>query len=287
MPQQDTPTQTSDTPALSVSVVVHDSKLIHLRRTFVSLASSLADAIAGGSIASAEVCVLDNSCLPVFGEQIRRLLAELPFLQRVSWVYQPLQQNQGFGAAHNEALLGTTSDFHLVLNPDVELERAAVARAVTTMQEYPNAIALNPRAQGSNGEPQFLCKAYPSVLVLFLRAFVPAGAQRWFRRQTHTYELRSQLGTSNPMEVLLLSGCFMLLSGAAARRAGGFDTGYFLYFEDFDLSLRLRRSGVLLYAPQVEIVHFGGEAARKGWRHRYWFVRSAVRFFTTHGWRWW
>jgi len=39
------------------------------------------------------------------------------------------------------------------------------------------------------------------------------------------------------------------------------------------------------FVPQARIVHHGGEAARKGPRHVAWFVRSAWRFFATHGWR--
>jgi hypothetical protein len=33
-------------------------------------------------------------------------------------------------------------------------------------------------------------------------------------------------------------------------------------------------------------VHHGGYAASKGFRHLKYFVRSGVRFFRQHGWRW-
>jgi len=36
----------------------------------------------------------------------------------------------------------------------------------------------------------------------------------------------------------------------------------------------------------VRIVHHGGGAARKGWRHVLRFTTSAVRFFNKHGWKW-
>ena len=78
----------------------------------------------------------------------------------------------------------------------------------------------------------------------------------------------------------------MLLRGAAMRAVGGFDEDYFLYFEDYDLSLRLAREGRLLFDPAVRIVHHGGYAAQKGLHHIRLFVRSGVRFFRRHGWRW-
>jgi len=67
---------------------------------------------------------------------------------------------------------------------------------------------------------------------------------------------------------------------------GGFADAFFLYFEDFDLSLRAAAAGRLAYVPSVRIVHHGGHAARKGLRHVFLFVGSAMTFFGRHGWRW-
>jgi len=58
-----------------------------------------------------------------------------------------------------------------------------------------------------------------------------------------------------------------------------------MYFEDYDLSLRIGREAGVAYVPEARIVHHGGDAARKGWRHVGWFVRSAWRFFSRHGWK--
>ncbi len=86
--------------------------------------------------------------------------------------------------------------------------------------------------------------------------------------------------------VPVMSGCFMLLRRKAVDATGGFDPGFFLYFEDFDWSVRLNRVAGSAYVPAVRIVHHGGGAARKGWRHIAWFSRSATRFYRKHGWKW-
>jgi GT2 family glycosyltransferase len=77
----------------------------------------------------------------------------------------------------------------------------------------------------------------------------------------------------------------MVIRGDALRQVGGFDDRYFMYFEDFDLSMRLRELGRVVYAPRVSVVHHGGYAARKGLRHVLYFMRSGIRFFGQHGWR--
>jgi GT2 family glycosyltransferase len=86
--------------------------------------------------------------------------------------------------------------------------------------------------------------------------------------------------------VPMMSGCFMLVRRNAVDATGGFDPGYFLYFEDFDWSVRLNRVTQSAYVPSVRIVHHGGGASRKGWRHVVEFAKSAVRFFNKHGWKW-
>ena len=85
----------------------------------------------------------------------------------------------------------------------------------------------------------------------------------------------------------IASGCFMFARRELLQRLGGFAPEYFLYFEDFDLSLRLGRVADIAYVPQVQIVHVGGYAAGKGWAHRRMFMRSAMTFFRRHGWRLW
>jgi GT2 family glycosyltransferase len=82
----------------------------------------------------------------------------------------------------------------------------------------------------------------------------------------------------------LISGCFMFVRTETLKEVGGFDELYFLYFEDFDLSIRIGKLGKVVYAPRVRIVHHGGNAAGKGFHHLKMFIQSGIRFFNKHGW---
>ncbi len=115
-----------------------------------------------------------------------------------------------------------------------------------------------------DGRRQYLCKRYPTVLDLALRGFAPAWLQRRLQTRLDRYELHEQAGDAVLWDPPIASGCFMLCRRAALEQVGGFRPDYFLYFEDFDLSLRLAAVTRLAYAPQVRIVHLGGHAARKG-----------------------
>ncbi len=74
---------------------------------------------------------------------------------------------------------------------------------------------------------------------------------------------------------------------ASAAAINGFRDDFFMYFEDFDLSLRIGGRGRLVCVPQVKIVHHGGNAADKGGTHIRMFLRSAVTFYSRYGWKLW
>jgi GT2 family glycosyltransferase len=195
--------------------------------------------------------------------------------------------NTGFAAANNQAIHNTHSTFHLVLNPDVELDSTALLNGLRYLQQHENVVALSPACTNGAGTIEYLCKRYPTVFDLLLRGFAPVVLRRLFDSRLARYEYRELAQQQVATAVELISGCFMLCRTAALQQVGGFDERYFLYFEDFVLSLALGRIGELHHVPQCRITHHGGGAARKGWQHIRLFVCSGWRFFNSHGWRWW
>ncbi|MDC0361913.1 glycosyltransferase family 2 protein [Halioglobus sp.] len=270
---------------LSVSIVLHDSCLSLLHRTLSSLSVAAGQAQDSGLLRGLTVTLVDNASGATYREQLAALVDEWPSDGlRLQCEWQ--STNRGFGRGHNVVIRELDSDYHLVLNPDVELQPDTLQAGLSVLQSHSDIILVSPWAAGSNGEQEFLCKGYPSALALLLRGFAPPAVSRLFRRRLDAYELRDRCSGDAQVEVLIASGCFMLARTAELRAVGGFNEHFFLYFEDFDLSLRLQNKGRLVFDPAVRIVHHGGYAAAKGWRHLRYFVASGIRFFNHHGWRW-
>jgi hypothetical protein len=267
----------------SATVVTFHPDAALLARAMDSLAAAIARGRELGSISQAQVFVVDNGDAASAGAA--RAAAQRVDLPGVKVEVESGHGNVGYGRANNLVLSRLDSDFHLVMNPDVELEREALVAAIGAMQADASIGLVAPDVCGAAGERQYLCKRYPSVWVLFLRGFAPAMLRRAFSGALDRYEMRDVLGSQPYAPVPLASGCFMVVRTALFRRLGGFDPRFFMYFEDYDLSLRMGKEAKVAFVPAARIVHHGGEASRKGLRHVSWFLRSAWRFFATHGWK--
>lgn len=269
--------------SLSIAVVTHvpDERL--LARTLASAAEAIACARERGSLGAARLQLVDNGpegMAPVLHQLGEAALARVDgtSLEVISG-----QGNVGFGRGHNLAIATSMADFHLVLNPDVEMDRDALDAALRYLDAHPGVGALTPAARGADGAREYLVKDRPTPGVLFVRGFVPRFLHGLFRRSLDAYEMRHVDWDREQSPVAIASGCFLLCRRDALVAVRGFDPGYFLYFEDFDLTLRLSRLTTVAYCPQVRILHHGGKAASKGLRHIAWFVKSARRFFAAHG----
>jgi len=268
---------------LSVAIVTHRTDVPVLAQCLRSLAGSVALARARGLVDGVDLYLIDNGPASEAPSAARALDA-WPREAGTAHV-RAGQGNIGYGRANNLVLEELSSDFHIVMNPDVEIDPEAIAETLAAFRDRPEIGLIAPSVVDAYGAPQYACKRYPSLWVLFLRGFAPGFLRRRFAASIERYEMRDVIGERAVAEIALASGCFMALRTALFRRVGGFDAGYFMYFEDFDLSLRFGDCARLAYVPQARIVHHGGGASSKGPRHVFWFVRSALRFFSRHGWK--
>ena len=274
------------TVRVSVSMVTFNSSFELLNKTLDGLARAITYARERGMPMHTQLLVVDNSTSPSYQQQARALVEP-----RAGNCFDEVEfwhpgNNIGYGAAHNQALGKASSDFHLILNPDVELAQDALYSGLEFLLRQTDVVIVSPQATNARGQVQYLCKRYPSVLVLSLRAFAPGFVKHRFRHYLHSYEIRDACGNGQAADVPLVSGCCMYARTDALKRARGFSDRFFMYFEDFDLSLRLQPLGRLVYLPSMHIVHHGGYSARKGWRHITMFVESGWKFFRRHGWCW-
>ena len=270
---------------LSISIVSYKSTDEQLEALFFSLLSSIAFARQSLDLAIVPIYLVENS--EEAHHCTSRLNQKQKHLEKFGVVLNELSGhgNVGYGRAHNLVLKELKSDVHLMLNPDVTVADDAITNAVRLIDSNQEIKMLSPNATNASGEKQYLCKRYPSVLTLFLRGLFSKGGGSKLFKQLDNYEMRDLSESKATVDIPLISGCFMMVDTRTLQELCGFNEGYFLYFEDFDLSLRIAGKGKLAYAPNVRIVHFGGNTSSKGLWHILEFLKSGIRFFNTYGWR--
>lgn len=263
---------------LTVSIVLHDPDQNLLVRTLSSLSRSCSEASKFGWIRDARVVLMDHSPLPAMPELIsswQRVCG-----MDVEYFHNP--GNPGFGAGHNAIFRSLAStDFFLVANPDLEFDVTALTAGLAFLAAHPETGVIAPGLIEKDAlRPA--CFRSPDFLTLGMRAF---GLDARHSQRIARYECRDWDASRPVFAPTLMSGCCLLFRADAFERLGGFDPNYFLYFEDFDLTRRAARLGLSAYCPAMRVKHAGGGASRKGVRQQMYFLRSAWRFFATHGWR--
>ena len=271
--------------SLSISVVCFNSSKDELQTLIGSLLNAIRLVKDSMNLASIPIYLVDNSekdnlCLKLFTslhKDAEELNVQLHLLHG--------HGNVGYGAAHNLVITKVASDYHLLLNPDLNLEKNCLRAGISYLTENESVVMASPYATYDNGEKQYLCKRYPSVFTFMVRGFFPGFLKKFTATRLARFEMH-ELSESQPTtNIPIVSGCYMLCRTKALQQLGGFNENFFLYFEDFDLSLRLNRIGKIAYVPAMRITHTGGNAAKKGLSHIRMFARSGIRFFNIHGWR--
>jgi GT2 family glycosyltransferase len=275
--------------SLQISIVTYRPDLALLQRTLDTLGIAIEAAQDARVLRTVHLALIDNSADRGIAERVIELGRARFADAAVHVMYLHGHANIGYGAAHNLVLHGTGADYHLVLNPDAELAADALLNGVRWLDAHAEVGALAPDVSDAAGNRRYLCKRYPAVFDLLLRGFAPRFVRRAFGTRLARYEMRDIVDADPPREAIgvpIMSGAFVLAKRDAIDRTGGFDPRFFLYFEDFDWSVRLNAVTRNAFVPSVRIVHHGGDAARKGLRHIRWFAASGMRFYAKHGWKW-
>jgi GT2 family glycosyltransferase len=194
-------------------------------------------------------------------------------------------RNIGYGSAHNIALqeaLNAGSNFHLILNPDIQFIPSIIPILLSYMQHNEDVSYILPKVIYPDGTCQYLCKLLPTPFDLVLRRFVPKMS--FLKKANDRYILKNS-GYDKILNPPCLSGCFMFLRMSIIRKHNlFFDERFFMYCEDVDFIRRLHQVGKTIYLPDVSIIHDHAQESYKSKRMLWEHIKSAIKYFNKWGW---
>ncbi|MEZ9303907.1 glycosyltransferase [Vibrio breoganii] len=254
---------------LSISIVTYNNTIGSLDKCLSNfIDSSLIDV----------VCIYENSEEPCL--QHKELASKYSKV-----IYNSDRRNLGYGFGHNQAFKlcyeKSQSKYHLIMNLDIEVSAATLESLTSYMERSPETLHCMPKVLNPDLSIQRACKQVPSPLNLIARRFLPSFFNRLpTQRQYELYNYDYSFVLNCPY----LSGCFMLLRSNAFKQIGMFDTRFFMYPEDIDLTRRLHKIGKTECYPFVSIVHQHEQASYGSWRMTWVHVRSMIKYFNKWGW---
>lgn len=221
--------------------------------------------------------VVDNSVDAAQADILRRGLADRPDV-----VLTVAAENLGFGRGCNLAFGQSDTPLVLLLNPDARVAAEAVLELARRMLSEPVWGAVSPRIYWDPAKRFLLPPAFPQTPAVMLGTTLGLRWPRTARRVARIYQHHARRMLAGPAlrATSCLAGAVMLVRRSAVQAAGGlFDPAYFMFYEDTDLSLRLRRAGFRLgIAPGVSAIH---EYRHKAFKDGL-MAESRPHYFSSH-----
>jgi len=251
-----------------------------------------------GSNLRGEVWVVDNASTDGSAEMVRGRFPQARLMAN--------EANVGFAAANNQALRAMgfpSAESHelpryvLLLNPDTEVLGDALATMVRFLDENPQAGVAGAKLLYPDGRPQHSAFAFPTLAQAFLD-FFPLHHRLLNSRLNGRYPRRLyERGEPFPIDHPL--GAALMARGEAIQEVGLLDERFFIYCEEIDWCMRMKKAGWGVYCvPRAaEVVHHEAKSTRQVrgemfvalWRSRHllfekhyshfyrWAVRRMVR----------
>lgn len=170
------------------------------------------------------------------------------------------EENEGFSKANNRALRMIDTEFALILNPDARLTASTIPQLLAAADRRESAAAIGPKTVYDDGRLQVSFGPDLGLAGEYRQRRLVRGVKAG---EAWALERIREL-TSSERDVDWVSGSCLLLRMSAARAVGFFDERYFLYEEDADLCLRLRKAGgAVVFAPAAVVRHELGTSMAK------------------------
>lgn len=231
-------------PAMSVVVVSYNVAPL----LACCLEAVLSEDLPGGR----EVIVVDNASTDDSAAVVR---ARFPAVRLVV-----NETNVGFARATNQGLALARGRALLLLNPDTEPQRGALATLLDFLDRHPDAAAVGPALRNPDGTRQRACFRFPTLAMFFLDLFPvhPRLMVSWLNGRYPAEHRGRPFRIDHPL------GACMLIRREALDAVGLLDEGYFMYCEEVDWCWRARQAGWEIYhVPRAVVVHHGGQSTQQ------------------------
>lgn len=262
----------SDAPIISLIFVNYNSRRL--------LQSALKGIFDHPPKISFQVIVVDNASTDDSLTVLPQLFPSIDFIAS--------DQNLGFGSGANLGLQRAAGKYFAVLNPDLLFSGGEIDAVIAWMKQHPKAGLVSPKLLNPDKSLQYNALRFLGVIKTVLIRRSPLRHLAWAKRLNAWYRLEDFDHKSDRM-VDWVIGAAMFIRAEAYARVGGFDSRYFMYYEDVDLCRRFWLAGFQVwYLSQVALIHFHFQDSQHPWYAMFKHPLARVHFISglKYAWKW-
>ncbi len=183
-----------------------------------------------------------------------------PVAKRHGAAFVAMPTNVGYGASSNAGARLGSAPYIAICNADVVVGEGAFAALIAEAEAEPSIGSLGPRIREVDGSLYPSARPLPSVWLGAGHALVGRvwPGNPWTRRYRPTLD-----PAGAPVDVGWLSGSCLVVRRDAFEAVGGFDEGFFMFFEDLELGRQIGLAGYRnRWVPAATVTHVGGHSWR-------------------------
>lgn len=191
--------------------------------------------------------------------------------------------NVGYGAGCNLGAKKAEGKYLLFLNPDTEVLKGVLEKMINYLEINEDVGILGPKLFNSkNLDLQVtstgVLNPLSAIMVFsFLNKIFPKNliSRKYFLTDWDRNSIR---------EVGAVSGAALMIRKDVFQKIGGFDDKFFMYFEEHDLCLRVKKTKMkIIYYPEAGIIHYGGKSSQLlSAQNKKYLLKSRFYFFKKH-----
>lgn len=210
---------------------------------------------------SFEIILVDNASTDGSVKNISARYPDLTFILN--------EENIGFGRANNLGIQMAKGKYVFLLNSDTLLTSDAANTFLNYMEDerHLRVACCGAALIDGDGNDQVSYGNFPSLT----EAFSALGFLKLYKQYYNRYLSSGVFNYSDEIRAVdYICGADMFIRKVVLDKIGGFDPRFFLYFEEVDLSLRIKKANYLsVLLPGVKIIHYesasvGGTALNYG-----------------------
>lgn len=229
----------------SIIVVTYNST------KFISQCLKSLESVKG--IEDSEIIVWDNASTDGTVELVTQMFPNI--------TAHSCEHNLGFAQAVNQAAKLASGTYLVLLNPDTTVEAEWLASLIKTFNQHTKVGAVNSKTKIVVSGKECIQNAGS---ILFSDGHARDRGAVVTDTKEQLYEADSEY-YSKEMDVDTFSGVSVAIPRELFVKMGGFDENMFIYYEDTDLSIRLKKLGYAIrYQPKSELIHIHS-ASSKEW----------------------